>query len=63
MQVQKIIYSKWLMTALVERGFVPITAIPHPYKLNYNCWIFPYSEELNQAITDALVQRGGNNND
>ena len=51
------------MTALVERGFVPITAIPHPYKLNYNCWIFPYSEELNQAITDALAQRGGNNND
>ena len=59
MQTQKIIYSKWLMKALVERGFMPTGNMPNPNMLEYTCWVFPYSEELEQAIEEAIAQKEG----
>lgn len=63
MQAQKIIYSKWLMKTLVERGFMPIGNMPNPNMLEYTCWIFPHSEELEQAIKEAIAQKEGKYHD
>lgn len=63
MKSQKIIYSKWLMKELVERGFMPVGNMPNPNVLEYTCWVFPQSEELEKAIEEAIAQRGLNSND
>lgn len=62
MKTQKIIYSKWLMKELVEKGFMPTGNMPNPNALEYTCWVFPQSNELEQAIQESIAQREGNNN-
>lgn len=55
MQSKKIIYSPWLATKLIEQGFTLSYTMPNPNKLKYTCWVFPLSEELEQAIEAAIA--------
>lgn len=63
MNSQKIIYSKWLMKVLVEKGFMPVGSMPNPNQERYTCWVFPLSDALEEAIQDAIDRKEANGND
>ena len=60
MQKNKIIYSLRVNLALIEAGFMPIDTIPNPKFPRYDCWIFEYTSEFEEALNKIL---GGISND
>lgn len=51
---QKIIYSKRIMYALLEKGFRPIEGFPNPTNPQYLCWAFEWTDEFEQALSEIL---------
>lgn len=54
MQKNKIIYSLRVNLALIEAGFMPINVMPNPKFPKYDCWIFEYTPEFEEALNKVL---------
>ena len=41
-------------------GFLPIATLPNPKDIKYNCWVFEWTEEFDDALGVVLGgQRNG----
>ena len=54
MPINKIIYSKRIMEALVEMGNLPLKSMPNPYKPEFQCWIFKITDKFQHDINIIL---------
>ena len=54
MPITKIIYSMRIMLALSAKGFEPLTTMPNPKHPEYNCWVFQWSEDLQEELDKIL---------
>lgn len=50
----KIIYSKRIMTQLLEMGFRPIDTFPNPTNPQFMCWAFEWTDEFDAALCQVL---------
>ena len=55
-QPVKIIYSKRLAVFLLEHNCILVKVVPHPYKENFNAWIFVDDEELHKLMTEYTAE-------
>lgn len=59
MPINKIIYSKRIMEALVAAGNIPLKSMPNPYKPEFQCWIFEVNEKFQKDIDKILGDKYG----
>ena len=57
MPINKIIYSKRIMEALVEMGNLPLKSMPNPYKPEFQCWIFEVNDKFQKDLDRILGER------
>ena len=50
----KIVYSLRVMKGLIEKGFFPVKTLPNPKNVNFNCWVFESSEELDKVLDELI---------
>ena len=55
-QPVRIIYSKRLAFFLLEHNCILVKVIQHPYKENFNAWIFVDDEELHKLMTEYTAE-------
>ena len=56
----KIVYSVDIMRKLVERNYIPIGMMPNPINPKYNCWIFKWSEKLQEDLDKIFEEKERN---
>lgn len=57
MPKNRIIYSKRIMTKLVEAGYIPKGTMPNPTKQDFLCWIFEITPGFQEAL-DKFIEEG-----
>lgn len=59
MPINKIIYSKRVMEALIAMGNLPLKSMPNPYKPEFQCWIFKVDDKFQKDIDKILGDKYG----
>ena len=57
MPINKIIYSKRIMEALVALGNIPLKSMPNPYKPEFQCWIFRITNKFQKDLDTILGEQ------
>ena len=57
MPINKIIYSKRIMEALVALGNIPLKSMPNPYKPEFQCWIFKITNKFQKDLDKILGEQ------
>lgn len=57
MPINKIIYSKRIMEALVALGNIPLKSMPNPYKPEFQCWIFRITNKFQKDLDKILGEQ------
>lgn len=55
-QKYKVCYSKKVVMRLIEQGYFPVKTLPHPKIQGFNCWVFKYSEDFQQAFLKVVEE-------
>lgn len=53
----KVIFSKFVVVELLERGFTPVDTFPNPDNGNFICYRFEINEQFSAALDDILSRK------
>ena len=55
----QIIYSRRIMTELMQRGFIPNKTCNNPQYEGYLCWLFEDTENFHKVFEELTEKKGG----